>query len=168
MVTAMLQELPADLAGSRLLEVVVPGAHGTASSALTKRGAEEIVESERPRELLDDGEGSFDYVLCRDVLRSCPYPMALLADLWRLAAPGAVLLLDSEVVSEPEHSGYARFVPTAGAGAGWVPGRLALRWMVEISGFDVERRLEVPDAPADPRACLRAVRAERAPARSAP
>jgi hypothetical protein len=162
-----LQELPADLAGARLLEVVQPGAHGTISAALVDRGTEEIVESDRPQVLLDGDQGRFDYILCADILRSSPYPMALLADLWRLAAPGAVLLLEAEIVPGLDHSAYARFVPAAGD-AGWVPGRLALRWMVEVSGFDVERWLGESTAANSPRACLRAVRAERTPASSTP
>lgn len=139
---ALLRELPADLDRSRLLELTDGG----------------------------DVEGSlegFDVVLCRDALRASPYPMALLADLWRLAAPAGVLLLEAEIDPAPEHSGYARFVP-ATSGAGWIPGRLALRWMVEVCGFDVERWLDPSDAPNDTRAYLRAVRGEREPARSAP
>jgi len=139
----LLRELPADLDRARLLEVA-------GDSGVEGRAQE------------------FDFALCRDPLRSCPYPMALLADLWRLLAPGGVLLLEAEVDPAREHSPYARFVPAATTGAGWVPGRLALRWMIEASGFDVERWLGDADIGADSRAHLRALRSERAPARSAP
>lgn len=137
------QELPAELDRARLLEV----AEGDA---------------------VEGGAASFDFVLCRDALRSSPHPLALLAELRRLAAPEGVLLLEAETDPESAHSGYARFSPATGSGVGWIPGRLALRWMVEVSGFDVERWLGEPAAAADSRARLRAVRAEREPARSAP
>jgi len=165
--TGLLDALPADLAAARLLVVNHPGEQGTASSVLTGRGAAEVVESDRPGELVAEHEGSFGFVVCRDVLRASPFPMALLAALWRLAAPEAPLLLEAEIDPEPAHSGYARFVPTAGSGAGWVPGALTLRWMVEASGFDVEHWLgDLPGAGSPAR--LRAVRAEREPVRSAP
>jgi hypothetical protein len=133
-------ELPADLDSARLLELSGP-------------------------DRLAGGEGGFDFVVCRDALRESPYPMALLAELWRLTAPGALLLLEAEIDPDPEHSAYAGFRP----GGGWVPGRLALRWMVEVAGFDVERWLGDPTAPGEPpRARLRAVRAKRHPASSSP
>jgi SAM-dependent methyltransferase len=143
--SALRGELPANLDGKQVLEVV----HAS--------------------DLEDQRVGSFDFILCRDLLRTSPHPMALLASLWRLAAPGGVLLLEAAIDPDPAHSGYARFVPTASSGTGWVPGRLALRWMVEVSGFDVERWLSDPAVRGDDsRARLRAVRAEREPARSAP
>jgi SAM-dependent methyltransferase len=131
-------ELPEDLDDSRLLEVTSAG--------------------ELP------SQGEFDFVLCRDVIRVTPNPMALLNALWRLTSPGAILLLEAEALTEPTHSRLARFVPAAG----WVPGRLTLRWMLEVSGFDVERWLDDGDGQAVPRAALRAVRAAREPASSTP
>lgn len=135
-------ELPADLDPARLLEVE------DASSVAGRAG-------------------SFDFVLCRDALRASPYPMALLSELWRVAAPGGVLLLEAAVLPETERSVYARFTPLAGGSAGWTPGRLALRWMVESCGFDVDCWLGDANA-TGPRAHLRATRAERRPAHSAP
>lgn len=136
------RELPADLDPSRLLEI------------------------DGPRPLAGHG-GTVDFVLCHDALRSSPTPAALLAELWQLTSPGAVLLLETEVLPNPEHSPYARFVPRGEGGPGWVPGRLALRWLVERSGFDVECWLGEADD-LGPRAALRASRAERQPAHSAP
>lgn len=144
---AMVRDLPTELDGQRLLEVRDPS---------------------QPRELLGKEEGNFDFVLCRDVLRSTRYPMALLGDLWRLTASGGVLLIESEAVAEPGHSQYTSFVPGANSGSGWVPGRLALRWMVEASGFDVDRWFDEQEAPLATRICLRAIRAERDPASSSP
>jgi SAM-dependent methyltransferase len=136
------RELPDNLSGVRVLEV-------------------------RPGDVLDTTEGGFDFVLCHNVLRSSAYPMALLTDLWRLTSPGGVLLLEADILAEAKRSHCAGFV-AEGSDRGWIPGRLALRWMVEASGFDVERWLDQADASATTAACLRAVRAEREPARSAP
>ena len=143
MVADVLQrELPDGLDPARLLEV---DGHGTVGSCA----------------------GSFDFVLCRDALRSSPNPAALLSELWQLAAPGGVLLLEAEVLPGSEHSAYARFVPPDDRGPGWVPGRLALRWLVERCGFDLECWLGKKDD-LGPRAALRATRSEREPAHSAP
>ena len=131
-------ELPEDLEKGRVLEVTSPG--------------------ELP------AEGEFDLVLCRDAIRATPNPMAFLNELWQLTSPGATLLFEAEVLTEPAHSRLARFVPAAG----WVPGRLTLRWMLEVSGFDVERWLDEGGDSANGRAALRAVRAEREPASSTP
>jgi SAM-dependent methyltransferase len=109
-------------------------------------------------------EGEFDFVLCRNVIRTTANPMALLNELWQLTSPGAILLLEAEVLIEPTHSRLARFVPAAG----WVPGRLTLRWMLEVSGFDVERWLDEEGDPTSSLAALRAVRADREPASSTP
>jgi SAM-dependent methyltransferase len=142
---AIAVELPADLDDRRVLEV-------------TEAGLPKGVEPEA---------GRFDFVLCHNALRASPYPMALLTDLWRLTSPGGVLLLEADTLAEPERSQCASFV-SEGSGRGWVPGRLALRWMVESCGFDVERWLDQPLDSAAERTCLRAVRAEREPASSTP
>ena len=140
-------ELPGDTEDLRILELERPGHEDTVASMLAA------------------GE-SVDFIVCRDVLCSSPHPMALLSDLWRIAAPAAVLLLDSAVLTESDNSGYARFVPAAGGG--WIPGRLALRWMVEASGFDVERWLGEVGDDRNSTVGLRAIRSERKPASSAP
>lgn len=139
---ALRRELPDGLDPARLLEVNDPGA--VAGSA-----------------------GGFEFVLCRDALRSSPHPAALLSELWQLSAPGGVLLLEAEVLAGSEHSAYARFAPAGDHGPGWVPGRLALRWLVERCGFDLECWLGEKDG-LGPRAALRATRSEREPVHSAP
>lgn len=109
--------------------------------------------------------GPFAAVVCRDTIRACPNPMALLTDLWRRTEAGAPLLLETEVLPIGEDSTCARFLPGRG---GWVPGRLALRWMVEVAGFEVVEWLDDPDDSERPRAALRALRSDREPARSEP
>jgi hypothetical protein len=131
-------ELPEDLDSGRLLEV------------------------SSPREL--PAEGEFEVVLCRGGIDATANPMAFLNQLWHLAAPGATLLLETEVLTDSRHSRLARFVPTGG----WVPGRLTLRWMLEVSGFDVESWLGEGSELLESRAALRAVRSEREPASSTP
>lgn len=124
--------------------------------------SDRLLEVSSPREL--PAEGEFEVVLCRGGIDATANPMAFLNQLWRLTAPGATLLLETEVLTDSRHSRFARFVPTGG----WVPGRLALRWMLEVSGFDVESWLgEESELPVS-RAALRAVRSEREPASSTP
>jgi len=153
----------------RALVVDGPGRAGIAA-ALEAIGVEEVVSSELPAEPEDGIGEAFDLVHCGgDALRRTPSPVNMLTQLWKLAAPDAVLLLESEVLDQPGGSRYARFLPsseTTGAGGAWVPSRLVLRWMVEASGFDVERWLggdTVDDGAAAARASLRARRAARAP-----
>jgi SAM-dependent methyltransferase len=147
---------------------IVVSASGGRYGELFERELPEDLEDHRLLELIDPEElpsqGEFDFVLCRNLLRTTTNPMAFLNELWRLTSPGATLLLEAEVLTEPEQSRLARFVP----GAGWVPGRLTLRWMLEVSGFDVERWLDDGSPQDGTRAALRATRAEREPDSSTP
>lgn len=121
---------------------------------------------------LDPAEqGSFDLVHCHGVLYHEPDPMGLVQRLWRMTAPGGTLLLGSMMLADPQLSEYARFVPTSYYGDEtwwWVPGRLALRWMVETGGFDVEREFgQHPGPPGEFETIngyVRAIRSERQPA----
>jgi SAM-dependent methyltransferase len=85
--------------------------------------------------------GKFDLVHCNGVLYHEPNPMAMLAALRTVVADGGELLLGSMMLADAELSEYARFVRGAYAGDPtwwWVPGRLALRWMMDACGFDSE------------------------------
>lgn len=85
--------------------------------------------------------GTFDVVHCNGVLYHEPNPLALLQQLRRMVAEGGELLLGSMMLSDAELSEYARFVRGAYAEDPtwwWVPGRLALRWMMDACGFDTE------------------------------
>jgi SAM-dependent methyltransferase len=120
---------------------------------------------------LDPGrDGTFDLVHCHGVLYHEPDPMALLSRLWQMTAPGGTLLLGSMMLADPTLSEYARFVPLSYFGDAtwwWVPGRLALRWMIETSGFDVEETFGESAGPAGEfqtiNGYLRGIRTERLP-----
>jgi tRNA (mo5U34)-methyltransferase len=91
---------------------------------------------------LDPSEhGLFDYVHCHGVLYHEPNPMGMLLRLRSMVAPDGEMLFGSMLHASPEQSEYIRFVPDAYAGdkTWWfVPGRLAMRWMLEVSGFEVQ------------------------------
>jgi len=165
-------EVPEDLAGRLVLDVSDPGlAIDGSSEALLARGAREVVRWQPPGDIERDPSEGFDFVYCRDTLQRDPHPMNFLSRLWHLTAEGATLLLESRVIPAPEQSRYARFVAGAAGGDSspeWLPGRLALRWSVETSGFDVGRWLPSPAGePKDAQAVsayLRATRVARQPA----
>jgi tRNA (mo5U34)-methyltransferase len=100
---------------------------------------------------LDPAEhGTFDLVHCHGVLYHDRNPLGLVERLRAMTAPGGELLLGSMMLADPALSEYARFVPESYYGDPtwwWVPGRLALRWMVETSGFEVVEEFGRPDGP---------------------
>lgn len=94
--------------------------------------------------------GTFDLVHCHGVLYHDMHPMALLQRMREMLAPGGALYFGSMMLGDPEMSEYARFVPGAYYGDStwwWVPGRLAMRWMLESVGLEVRRQLAVHDGP---------------------
>jgi len=155
--------LPERIDGWRVLTVGQVGA----ADAFEARGAAEVVGAE-PSEQLRSDLRSFDLVHCAE-LEGNLQPMSLYAWLWQVTAPGSLLLLEAAVLPDAADSQYARFVPAGESSTGrshWVPGRLALRWMVENSGFDVQGWLPDAAGAADlVVARLQAVRVERSPAR---
>jgi hypothetical protein len=61
-----------------------------------------------------------------------------------MVADDGQLLFGSMLHASREQSEYIRFVPDSYAGdrTWWfVPGRLAMRWMLEVCGFEVEELL---------------------------
>ncbi|MFL5887269.1 MAG: DUF1698 domain-containing protein, partial [Thermoleophilaceae bacterium] len=90
---------------------------------------------------LDPGtHGSFDIVHCNGVLYHDPHPLMLLQKLRAMLAGRGTLYLGSMMLAAPELSEHVRFVPGSYFGDPtwwWVPGRLALRWMLEAAGFEV-------------------------------
>jgi len=91
---------------------------------------------------LDPSEhGLFDFIHCHGVLYHEPNPLGMLLRLRSMVAPGGEMLFGSMLHASPEQSEYIRFVPDAYAGdkTWWfVPGRLAMRWMLEVCGFEVQ------------------------------
>lgn len=91
---------------------------------------------------LDPGShGHFDLIHGAGMLHRERDPMRLLARLHELLAEDGQLLFDVVLHGAAESSEYVRLVPGPYAGEeGWwfVPGRLAVRWMLERAGFEVE------------------------------
>jgi SAM-dependent methyltransferase/predicted O-methyltransferase YrrM len=85
--------------------------------------------------------GRFDYVHCHGVLYHEPNPLGMLLRLRSMLADDGEMLFGSMLHASAEQSEYIRFVPDAYAGdkTWWfVPGRLAMRWMLEVTGFEVQ------------------------------
>ncbi len=58
----------------------------------------------------------------------------------------------AQQLADPERSEYLRFVPDRHAGdplLWFIPGRLALRWMVQTAGFDVEAEFGESEGPRE-------------------
>ncbi|HEX3279170.1 MAG TPA: DUF1698 domain-containing protein [Thermoleophilaceae bacterium] len=185
-------ELPGDLTGSRVLDV---GSNAGYDPFMFKRRGADYVLACEPFEFIEQAlflesvyrtgadfqrigwqdldpaeHGTFDLVHCHGVLYHEPNPMALLARLWQLTSPGGTLLLGSMQLADPTMSEYARYVPLSYYGDPtwwWVPGRLALRWMVETAGFDVAGAFgESPGPPGEFETIngyVRGTRADRPP-----
>jgi SAM-dependent methyltransferase len=82
----------------------------------------------------------FDLVHCNGVLYHERNPLELLDSLFRLTEPGGTLLLGSMMLPDPEQAELARFIPGSyyeDPTWWWVPGRQALRKMIEAAGFQV-------------------------------
>jgi hypothetical protein len=74
----------------------------------------------------------------------------MLERLRTMTANGGTLLLGSMMLETVEVSEYARFVPGEYFGDPtwwWVPGRLALRWMLETTGFHVDEQFGIAAGP---------------------
>jgi SAM-dependent methyltransferase len=85
--------------------------------------------------------GRFDFVHCHGVFYHEPNQIEMLLKLRSMLAPDGEMLFGSMLHASAEQSEFIRFVPDAYAGdkTWWfVPGRLAMRWMLEVTGFDVE------------------------------
>jgi tRNA (mo5U34)-methyltransferase len=184
--------LPDDLSGKRVLDV---GSNaGYDPFMFSRRGADYVLGCE-PFEFIEQAlflesiyktgvdfqrigwqdldpavHGTFDLVHCHGVLYHEPNPMGLLGRLWQLTAPGGTLLLGSMMLEDPTLSEYARYVPLSYYGDPtwwWVPGRLALRWLIETAGFDVAEAFgESPGPPGEfptINGYVRGIRADRPP-----
>ena len=94
--------------------------------------------------------GTFDLVHCHGVLYHEMHPVALLQRLRSMLSADGTLLLGSMMLASAELSEYARFLPGSYYGDPtwwWVPGRLAMRWMLESVGFQVDQFFGLSDGP---------------------
>ncbi len=101
------------------------------------------------QQLDPDELGRFDLLHCNGVLYHEPNPLGMLLRLRSMLADDGEMLFGSMLHGSAEQSEYIRFVPDAYAGdrTWWfVPGRLAMRWMLEVCGFEVEE-LTVSEGP---------------------
>jgi SAM-dependent methyltransferase len=102
------------------------------------------------QQLDPDVHGTFDLIHCHGVLYHEMHPMALLQRLRAMLADSGTLLFGSMMLADTEQSEYARFVPGAYYGDDtwwWVPGRLAMRWMLESVGFIVKEAFGLSPGP---------------------
>ncbi len=166
------EQIPADLSGKRVLDIGSNAGYDPfmfhLRGAQYVLGAEPFMFIEQARFLeriyetgvdfqplgwqdLDPAlHGTFDLVHCHGVLYHDMHPVALLQRLREMLAPGGTLYFGSMMLADPELSEYARYVPGAYYGDAtwwWVPGRLAMRWMLESVGLEVLRQLPVHDGP---------------------
>jgi SAM-dependent methyltransferase len=104
----------------------------------------------RWQELDPEVHGRFDLVHCHGVLYHEVHPMALLERLRVMLADDGVLLFGSMMLADPELSECARFVPGSYYSDPtwwWVPGRLAMRWMLETVGLQVQEEFGLAAGP---------------------
>jgi SAM-dependent methyltransferase len=90
------------------------------------------------QDLSSERHGRFDLIHCHGVFYHEPRMMELLTRLREMLADGGELFFGTMMLANPELSEYVRFVPGAYNGDPtwwWVPGRLAMRWMLEATGF---------------------------------
>lgn len=158
--------VPGDISGRKILDIR-PEADPV-SAELEARKATDIRVWDGAEDLSADAD-SFDLVVCREALNRTAYPANFLSRLWAATAEGATLVIQCRVMTPVDLSVYARFVEAA-TGDGefeWLPGRLAFRWLVETSGFDIDHWIDSPAlavGPGQGDAYLVATRVARAPA----
>jgi tRNA (mo5U34)-methyltransferase len=161
-----------ELEGKRVLDV---GSNaGYDAFMFSARGAEEVMACEpfdfieqmeflegiyrsgiSPRRLswqeLDPvAHGTFDLVHCHGVLYHEMHPAALLQKLRAMCKPDGMVIVGTMMLASAELSEYARFVPGSFYGDPtwwWVPGRLAMRWMLEAVGLQIDDMFGVSEGP---------------------
>lgn len=104
----------------------------------------------RWQELDPQLHGLFDVVHCHGVLYHEVHPMVLLERLREMLTVDGQLLFGSMMLADPELSECARFVPRSyynDPSWWWVPGRLAMRWMLETVGLRVQEEFGLAPGP---------------------
>lgn len=165
-------EIPKSLAGQRVIDV---GSNAGYDPFMFKaRGADHVVACE-PYHFIEQARfldetyrsgvefrqigwqgldatelGTFDLLHCHGVLYHEPHPMLMLERLKTMIRPGGTMYFGSMMLADPSLAEYARYVPNAYFGDDtwwWVPGRLAMRWMLETAGFQVIKEFGLGDGP---------------------
>ena len=154
---------------------VTPGCSGTAAGAAAPHGLGDPVARDAALAGIDRGTrrtcevgadwrsqpiAPHELVHCAGVLEHDPDPAGLVRHLRSMLADGGDLLLACTQLADPELSEHARLVPVpagadGGPGVRWIPGRLALRWLLGAAGLEVvdEPRVEA-GPPGEPCATL--------------
>jgi SAM-dependent methyltransferase len=104
----------------------------------------------RWQELDPEQHGRFDLVHCHGVLYHEVHPVVLLERLRQMLTDDGTLLFGSMMLADPELSECARFVPGAyynDPSWWWVPGRLAMRWMLDTVGLEVQEEFGLSPGP---------------------
>lgn len=94
--------------------------------------------------------GRFDLVHCHGVLYHEPHPLAMLMRLREMVADGGQLIFGSMMLAAEDLAEHVRFVPGSYYGDPtwwWVPGRAAMRSMLESVGLAVEEEFGLSDGP---------------------
>jgi SAM-dependent methyltransferase len=114
----------------RVTVLDTPGTASTATGSPVQRATPDSLGGDR-----------YDVVHCTQVLHRSPDPIGLLRLLRRVIEPTGVLVLALTLLSDPERSEYLRYLPGEDTldGRSWfIPGRLAVRWMLQTAGFEVQ------------------------------
>jgi len=166
------EQVPTDLADQRILDV---GSNaGYDAFMFNLRGAEYVLACEPSefhrqavflnsiyktpvdfqqigwQELDPAVHGTFEVVHCNGLLYHELHPQLLLERLMAMTSDNGTLFFGSMMLEAVETSEYARFVPGEYFGDPswwWVPGRLALRWMLEVAGFEVKGQFGTAPGP---------------------
>jgi SAM-dependent methyltransferase len=104
----------------------------------------------RWQDLDAERDGRYELVHCHGVLYHEVHPMVLLQRLREMLTDDGVLLFGSMMLADPELSECARFIPGSyynDPSWWWVPGRLAMRWMLEAVGLKVVEEFGLSPGP---------------------
>lgn len=102
------------------------------------------------QELSTAGHGRFDLIHCNGAFQHEPRMLEMLTRLREMLIDDGELFFGTMLLANPEFSEYVRFVPGsyyADPTWWWVPGRLAMRWMLEAAGFTLVGEFGMHDGP---------------------
>ena len=167
------REIPSDLGGKRVLDIGSNAGYDPFMFRL--HGAEHVLACEPGashqqalflesiyrsgvtfdqigwQELDPRRHGKFDLVHCNDLLHREAHPLLMLQQLRDMLAEDGQAIIGTMMLADPGLSEHVRFVPGPyhdDPSCWWVPGRLAVRWMLESVGLAVECEFGERDGPA--------------------